>query len=137
MEIDQDSGKFFYGLNDTMNALEMGAIKILIIWEDLDMNRFVLKNSKTNGIVIKILNKEEEADKQNFEDLTNSADLEIQERMTLVEWLLDEYKKFGCSLEIVTDKSHEGSQFCEGFGGIGGILRYQLDVGLLDEDYSE
>ena len=27
----------------------------------------------------------------------------------------------------------EGSQYCQGFGGIGGILRYQLDLRTLDE----
>ncbi len=26
----------------------------------------------------------------------------------------------------MTNKSQEGSQFCRGFGGIGGILRYQV-----------
>ena len=31
------------------------------------------------------------------------------------------------ALEIVTDRSQEGSQFCKGFGGIGGILRYRVD----------
>lgn len=30
-------------------------------------------------------------------------------------------------MEIVTDKSQEGSQFVKGFGGIGGILRYRVD----------
>ncbi|KDP43400.1 hypothetical protein JCGZ_26555 [Jatropha curcas] len=55
-EIDRDSGKFVYCLNDTMHAFEIGAIK---------------------------------------------------------------------------DNSQKGSQFCQGFGGISGILRYQLDVGLL------
>ncbi|KAF2318175.1 hypothetical protein GH714_002092 [Hevea brasiliensis] len=67
-EISLDSGKFVYGLEDTVKALEIGAVKTLIVWEDLDINR--------------------------------------------------------------------------GFGGIGGILHYQLDVGSFDEpdayeDYSE
>lgn len=26
----------------------------------------------------------------------------------------------GATLEIITDKSQEGAQFCKGFGGIGG-----------------
>ena len=43
-----------------------------------------------------------------------------------------------------TNKSQEGSQFCRGFGGIGGILRYPADVtafqegdDLSDEEYDE
>lgn len=30
-------------------------------------------------------------------------------------------------------RPQEGSQFCRGFGGIGGILRYQLDMRTFDE----
>jgi hypothetical protein len=40
--------------------------------------------------------------------------------MPLLEWFANNYKTFGATLEIVTDKSQEGSQFVKGFGGIGG-----------------
>jgi peptide subunit release factor 1 (eRF1) len=39
-----------------------------------------------------------------------------------LEWLADNYKKFGAKLEIVTDRSQEGAQFVRGFGGIGGFF---------------
>lgn len=45
---------------------------------------------------------------------------ELIEVMPLLEWFANSYKKFGATLEIVTDKSQEGSQFVKGFGGIGG-----------------
>ena len=47
----QDSGKYCFGVVDTLKALEMGAIEILIVWENLDIIRYVLKNSATNGRV--------------------------------------------------------------------------------------
>jgi len=93
----------------------------------------VLKNSTTGEVTIKHLNKEQEADQSNFRDSTTNAELEVQEKMSLLEWFANEYKKFGCSLEFVTNKSQEGSQFCRGFGGIGGMLRYQLDIRSFDE----
>lgn len=132
-EIGQDTGKFVVGVDDTVKALEMGAIHTLIVWEDLDINRYELKQSVTNGIVIKHLNKKQEADPSNFKDSAAASDLKVEGKMGLLEWLVDHYKQFGCSLEIVTDKSQEGSQFCRGFGGIGGILRYQPDMGSFDE----
>jgi peptide chain release factor subunit 1 len=46
----------------------------------------------------------------------------------MLEWLAENYKRFGCVMEFVTDRSQEGSQFCKGFGGIGGLLRYAVDV---------
>ncbi|KAH7521046.1 hypothetical protein JRO89_XSUnG0124700 [Xanthoceras sorbifolium] len=120
-------------IDDTLKALEMGAVEILIVWENLDINRYVLKDGNTGEIIIKHLNKDQEADQSNFRDPETSAELEVQEKTSLLEWFANEYKKFGCSLEFVTNKSQEGSQFCRGFGGIGGILRYQLDIRSFDE----
>ena len=48
-EISQDSGKYCFGVADTLKALEMGAVEILIVWENLDIVRYVLKNNATNG----------------------------------------------------------------------------------------
>lgn len=31
-------------------------------------------------------------------------------------------------LELITDKSPDGFQFVKGFGGIGGFLRYQMNL---------
>ncbi|KAF9616815.1 hypothetical protein IFM89_032665 [Coptis chinensis] len=118
-EISQDTGKYVFGIDDTLKALEMGAVEILIVWENLDINRYLLKNNVTGETVIKHFNKVQEANQSNFRDSDTSADLEVQEKTSLLEWFANEYRKFGCSLEFVTNKSQEGSQFCRGFGGIG------------------
>ncbi|RYR56863.1 hypothetical protein Ahy_A05g022579 isoform B [Arachis hypogaea] len=135
-EISQDTGKYVFGVEDTLKALEMGAVETLIVWENLDMSRFVLKNSATGEVVIQHFNKEQEANQSNFRDPVSNADYEVQEKISLLEWFANEYRRFGCTLEFVTNKSQEGSQFCRGFGGIGGILRYQLDMRTFD-DFSE
>ncbi|KAL0401430.1 UNVERIFIED_CONTAM: Eukaryotic peptide chain release factor subunit-3 [Sesamum latifolium] len=80
----------------------MGAVETLIVWENLDINRYTLKNSVTNEIVIKFLNKDQENDQSNFKDAATSAELEVQEKMPLLEWFANEYRNFGCSLEFVT-----------------------------------
>jgi peptide chain release factor subunit 1 len=68
------------------------------------------------------------------------VELEMEESISLLEWLANNYKTFGTTLEIVTDKSPEGSQFVRGFGGIGGVLRYRVDLQQLDpsllDDYA-
>jgi peptide chain release factor subunit 1 len=132
-EISQDTGKYVFGIEDTLKGLEMGAVETLIVWENLEVNRYVLKNAVSGEIVIKHLNKEQEADQSNFREAETQAELEVQEKLSLLEWFANEYKRFGCTLEFVTNKSQEGSQFCRGFGGIGGILRYQLDMRTFDE----
>ncbi|XP_074572895.1 eukaryotic peptide chain release factor subunit 1-2-like [Curcuma longa] len=132
-EISQNTEKYCFGADDTMKALEMGAVETLIVWENLEVNRYVLKHSSSGEIIVKHLRKDEETDQYNFLDSNTSAELEVQEKISLLEWFANEYKRFGCTLEFVTNKSQEGSQFCRGFGGIGGILRYQLDLSVFDE----
>ncbi|WUR03443.1 eukaryotic peptide chain release factor subunit 1 (ETF1) [Vairimorpha necatrix] len=64
----------------------------------------------------------------------NSA--EMKEEETFVDWIAENYKNYGCTLVFVSDKSSEGTQFVEGFGGIGGILRYKVELnGYCDEEY--
>ena len=48
-EISQDTGKYCFGVDDTLKALEMGAVEILIVWENLDIMRYVLKNHQSDG----------------------------------------------------------------------------------------
>ncbi|KAM0672459.1 eukaryotic peptide chain release factor eRF1 [Ordospora colligata] len=67
-----------------------------------------------------------------YESLSDMKDEEM-----FVDWIAENYKGFGCTLVFVSDKSSEGTQFVEGFGGIGGILRYRVDVDdHLEDDYS-
>jgi peptide chain release factor subunit 1 len=44
-EIAQDTGKYIYGVDDTLKTLELGAVETLIIWENLDLTRHVLRNA--------------------------------------------------------------------------------------------
>ena len=53
---------------------------------------------------------------------TSLISLKIIERTNMVEWIAENYKKYGVNLEIVTDKTQEGNQFCKGFGDIGEYL---------------
>ncbi|GIL75457.1 hypothetical protein Vretimale_8086 [Volvox reticuliferus] len=133
-EISQDSGKFVFSVKDTMQCLEMGAVETLIVWENLDCDRYELLNPSSGKTEIKLLNAEQAKDTSHFKDKEAGCDLEVQDKMPLLEWLANNYKKFGCTLEFVTNKSQEGSQFCRGFGGIGGILRYQVNLAELDVD---
>lgn len=125
-EISQDTGKFCFGVEDTLNCLDMGAVETLLVWEELPVNRYKLFNNQTGETSIVNLDPEQEKDSSHFQDKETGVELEVVEKGSLLEWLAEEYKRFGCTLEFITNKSQEGSQFCRGFGGIGGILRYQV-----------
>lgn len=38
------------------------------------------------------------------QDKETGAELEVQDKQPLLEWLANNYKKFGCTLEFITNK---------------------------------
>lgn len=155
-EISQDTGKYCFGIEDTLKALELGAVETLVVWENLDITRHVLRNAAagqrfvvlyycTANILSEIItvhvNKEQEKDREKFMDKSTGLEMESAEEPTLLlEWFAEKYKDFGANLEFVTNRSQEGAQFVKGFGGIGGLLRYKVDfmnLTSVDEDDDE
>ncbi len=126
-EISMDTGKYCYMVTDTLSALDLGAVEDLIVWENLDMDRIVLRNTSSSEEKIVHLSKEQQQNDNFFHDEQTGVELEIVENEPLVEWFANNYKNYGCNLEFVTDRSGEGTQFVKGFGGIGGILRWKVD----------
>merc|ERR1712167_170720 len=117
-----------------MSCLEMGAVQTLIVWENLEVNRITMQDPASEETTLKILTPEQEQESSHFHDAETGVELEVVEKQSMLEWFADEYKKFGCTLEFITNRSQEGSQFCRGFGGIGGILRWRVDFQEMDFD---
>lgn len=139
-EISQDSGKYCFGIDDTLKALELGAVETLIVWENLDITRYVLRNAANEENIVHA-KKEQEKDREKFLDKSTGLEMEQAiEPQPLLEWFAEKYKEFGANLEFVTDRSQEGAQFVKGFGGIGGLLRYKVDftnLTSIDEEEDE
>lgn len=132
-EVAQDTGKYVFGIQETLQALEMGAVELLIVWEGLDIQRITLRHPTTNKDTILFLTPGQEKDDKWFKDAETGVELEPIEKMQLTEWLVSHYKNYGAALEFITNRSQEGSQYEKGFGGFGGILRYKVDF----QDYDE
>lgn len=86
-EISLDTGKFCFGVEDTLKALDLGAVETLIVWESLDIARYVFKNPSTEETNVVHLTKEQEKDRAFFVDETSNIELEIEEKMSLLEWV--------------------------------------------------
>ena len=122
--ISKDTGLYCFGIQDTIYGLEAGAVHKLIVYEDLEMYRYILRDKDNNEEIIYV----KELDKNN--------DKEIIEMELLTEWLTENYKNWGCELYLISNATTQGAQFCAGFGGIGGILRYMLTIER-EEDVSD
>ena len=123
--IAKDTNMYCFGIDDTIRALEMGSMRTLILWEELPYKRYVISGGNLEVEQVYYM-KEEEAHKQGIMKDSDGTQLEVEVE-DFVEYAACNYKKYGCTLEFVTNKSAEGSQFCKGFQGIGGILRYAVN----------
>jgi peptide chain release factor subunit 1 len=47
-----DTGKVCFGVDDTLRGLELGAVETLIVWENLDITRHVLRDASGKDVVI-------------------------------------------------------------------------------------
>ncbi|CAI9773066.1 unnamed protein product [Fraxinus pennsylvanica] len=75
--------KYVFGVDDMIFGY--GSRRNIDSTENLNINRYVLKNSTTNEIVIKHLNKDQEGDQSNLKDLETSAELEVLDKVLLLE----------------------------------------------------
>merc|ERR1711937_631426 len=57
-----EAGKYCFGIVDTMNALESGACETLIVWENLDFNRYIFRKHDSDEDIIKYLDPRAERD---------------------------------------------------------------------------
>jgi peptide chain release factor subunit 1 len=93
---------------------------------------------QTNSLIEEHIIYTKDATETPAQDSGNPADkLTVVDSMALTEWFTENYTRYGAQLEFVSDRSQEGSQFVKGFGGVGALLRFQLDVSTLEyeEEY--
>jgi peptide chain release factor subunit 1 len=131
-EVAQDTGKYCFGIKETIQGLDMGAIETLICWENLVLNRLEIRNPHTDITRVEYLTPEQQKT-FSFRDAESGVELDVVSNEPFVEWIVVNYKNFGAKLEFITDRSQEGNQFCKGFGGIGGLLRYRVEFDQFDE----
>ena len=127
-EIAKNTGKYCYGLENTMKNLESGVISKLILYEDLDILKTEVEVDSIKQIFYLKPN-----DPPPFNEF--GINFKILSNMPLTEFCADNYKSFGCDLFFISNCSNEGSQFVQGFGGIGGLTRFIIDF--KDEELEE
>jgi len=116
-------------VKETLYALENGAVQTLVVFENLEITRYVLSRGDQEKVVY--LRPDQLTDQEHYKD-KDGQNLDVKDSQQLVEWFAENYKRFGASLQFVSDKSQEGSQFVNGFGGVGAILRYKFDLTSID-----
>lgn len=117
-------GNVAFGIQDTMTALELGAVETLLVWDELETERRVyrVEDSETPEVLY------EEPDAPRTETRT------LLTKQQFLEWIVENHTKFGAEVKFVSDSTSEGTQFVKGFGGLGAMLRYKVDFTQYEEE---
>merc|ERR1711904_467969 len=120
-----------------MQCLELSAVDVLIIWESLDFRRIFVVNPHSGEEQIHLASPEQAQDENLYRCAETGVELDVISNESFLDWIVDNYRSWGARLELVSDRSQEGCQFVKGFNGIGGLLRYPVELELLDEGRAE
>jgi len=117
-------GSYCYTPSSSMVALEGGLVETLIVWDHLSCFRIELESLTDPSDKKVVYKSSEESEFPGFV---------IVSTISLLDWILDHHSEFGTKLELVSSATSISNQFIEGFGGIGGILRFKFDETHLEE----
>ncbi|KPV65259.1 MAG: Peptide chain release factor subunit 1 [Candidatus Bathyarchaeota archaeon BA1] len=129
-EIGHDTGLATYGESEVKRALEMGAVKTLLLSEGLDVARVTVKCDAcdyTKHETMKsqaLLRYEQSLSGKPCPKCTAPA-LCIAEVKELIEDLAELAEHVGASVEIISTETEEGQMLKNSFGGIAATLRFK------------
>lgn len=119
----KDDELVVYGLRDTLNALEMGALDSLLLSEHAPFIaiKYKCKQCGYEGVLVRL---KKDASLPIKCESCGSEEVE-KEEMSVKKYLKERAELYGTSFYLISEDSPEGKQFTM-FSGIGGILRYKL-----------
>lgn len=63
-----DTGMIVFGVEDTMKAMEVGALEMMLLYENIEVNRYEIKNPATGQTNVYLLTPKQETDPKYFKD---------------------------------------------------------------------
>lgn len=117
----QKGGNVVYGYTQTIEALNMGVLEMLMVSEEFDWVRVKLKCDNTHEVEKDL--PESDIERQMCEVCGQS--LKVEDKDYLGELLSEKASNYGTTVEIISTDTPEGTQFKQ-LGGIGGFLRYKI-----------
>jgi len=129
-EIGHDTGLAAYGEEEVRKALLMGAVKTLLISEDLDIGRIMVRCSNCDYANQETIKLNESA---NYEQSLSgkqcpkcgSPSLYVAETKEIVDDLAELAGQVNAEVEVISTQTEEGQMLNKSFGGIAAILRFK------------
>jgi peptide chain release factor subunit 1 len=134
-EIGHDTGMITYGEADVRRALEAGAVRTLLLSEDLDLLRITIKCSACGYQEQKTM-KAQTTTTTSFEQTLigkpcpkcQAPSLTIAEKQEIVDDLAQIAENNNTEVEMISSETEEGQMLKNAFGGIAAILRFKTQT---------
>ncbi len=125
--IAKGSNKVVYGLKEVENALIAGAVEKLLMLDDLQIKRVVIRCTQCKYEESKFVRPGRELKLEGWEcPKCGSTTAEIEEQ-GIIEYFGELAKQTGAEVLIISSNTEWGNQL-KALGGIAAILRYEFDV---------
>lgn len=122
----KDSSLVAYGENEVREALEKGAVKLLLLSEDMNKVRVVKKCQGCGFWKAVTIEASSLPGFKEERDLCPKCGLDL--KLVKVKGLIDDLaslaKRKGAKVEVISRKTEEGESLKTSFGGVAAILRY-------------
>ena len=128
-ELAKDTGRATYGEKQVREALDRGAVEIILVSEGVNYSRVTIKCGSCDDITEKTLapdaipNLENQLQTEQCSKCKNQS-LQIDQVQDIIEEFGDIAKETGADIEIISPETEEGKQLLSSFRGIGAILRW-------------
>jgi peptide chain release factor subunit 1 len=121
----EDGGLSAYGEKEVRKALDMGAVDILLVSEDMKMIHRTFQ-CPSCGREYEVHQGRKDEPVYNCPEDQSSCNLTEQEDM--VEELARICESFSSTIELISTDSSEGSMLLQAFGGMAAVLRYRISA---------
>lgn len=128
-ELARDTGLATYGEKQVREALDRGAVEIILVSEGIEFTRVTINcsscgHSSERTLTLNAIPRfENELANQHCTKCQNQT-LQITESQDLIEELGELSNETGAKIEIISPETEEGKQLLSAFRGIGAILRW-------------
>ncbi|MCG3215268.1 MAG: peptide chain release factor aRF-1 [Candidatus Heimdallarchaeota archaeon] len=130
----KDTGLATYGEKQVRDALERGAVEVVLVSEDVDRVNLVIKCEACDYQKVESVRTKEYSDF--VKELSskkcpkcNEDKVHIDEEKDLITELNELAESSGASLEVISTSHEDGATLYGAFGGVAAILRYKLYEG--------
>lgn len=122
-ELVSEDGLASYGEAEVRKNLEMGAVEVLLLSEDLKSKRVTYKCTICGSIHEKTVKDNKKIVEEECPNCNEK--MKVTDKRDVIDDFVDMAEDVGSEVEIISTETEEGMQLFKAFGGIAAILRYR------------